>query len=133
MAKQSSEKCRSYRTWAHRGDSLKNNNNNDDDDDDDDDGDDDNNNNNNNDNDNDDDDDDDDNNNSDHSKAQFEILYYLLTAPRTVSNTLAQVAQAQLCVNHVQHIERLSRATCCVPRGKKGQLSLFDRVEIEFI
>ena len=32
--------------------------------------------------------------------------------PRTVSNTYAQVAQAQLCANHVQHIERLSSATC---------------------
>ena len=30
---------------------------------------------------------------------------------------------AQSCANHVQHIERLSRATCCVPRGPKGQFS----------
>ena len=40
-----------------------------------------------------------------------DFFYNLLTAPRTVSNTYAQVAQAQLCANHVQHIERLSRAS----------------------
>ena len=39
------------------------------------------------------------------------MFYNLLTAPRTVSNTYAQVARAQLCANHVQHIERLSRAS----------------------
>ena len=47
----------------------------------------------------------------------------LLTAPSTVSNTYAQVARALLCANHVRHIERLSRATCSVPLGTKGQLS----------
>ena len=41
----------------------------------------------------------------------FEIFYNLLTAPRTVSNTYAQVARAQPCANHMQHIERLSRAS----------------------
>ena len=41
----------------------------------------------------------------------FEIFYNLLTALRTVSNTYAQVAQAQSCANHVQHIERLSRTS----------------------
>ena len=46
-----------------------------------------------------------------HSKAQFETFFYLLTAPRTVSSTFAQVAQAQYCANHVQHIERFSRVT----------------------
>ena len=49
-----------------------------------------------------------------HSKALFEIFDNLLTAPRTVSNAHAQVAQAQSCANHVQHIERLLRATCHV-------------------
>ena len=39
------------------------------------------------------------------------------------ANTYAQVAKAQSCANHVQHIERLSRATCRVPLGTKGQLS----------
>ena len=46
------------------------------------------------------------------SKAQFEIYFYiLLTALRTVSYTYAQVARAQSCANHLQHIERLSHAT----------------------
>ena len=36
----------------------------------------------------------------------------LLTAPQTVSNAYAQVAQAQLCVNHVQQIEHSSHVTC---------------------
>ena len=35
----------------------------------------------------------------------------LLTGPWTVSNTYAQVAKEQSCTNHMQHIERLSRAT----------------------
>ena len=35
----------------------------------------------------------------------------LLTAPRTVSNTYAQVARAQPCSNHVQHIERFNTST----------------------
>ena len=38
-----------------------------------------------------------------HSKALFEIF--------TISNTYAQVARTQSCTNHVQHIERLSRAS----------------------
>ena len=43
--------------------------------------------------------------------AQFEIFFHnLLAAPRTVSDTYTQVAKAQSCENHVQHIERLSRA-----------------------
>ena len=50
------------------------------------------------------------------------ILRDLLTAPQTVCNTHPQVAPAQSCANHVQHIERLSRTTR-VPRGTKGQLS----------
>ena len=43
--------------------------------------------------------------------ALFEIFYNLLTAPRAVSNTYAQVARTQSCANHVQHIERFSRAS----------------------
>ena len=34
----------------------------------------------------------------------------LLTAPRTVSNTYAQVAKTHSRASHVQHIERFSRA-----------------------
>ena len=55
-------------------------------------------------------------------KAQFEILYNLLTASWTVSNMQAQVARMQSCANHMQHIVHSSRATC-VPLGTKGQLS----------
>ena len=50
-------------------------------------------------------------NKNDRIQRLFEIFYNLLTAPRTVSNTVAQVAWAQSCANHVQHIERLSRAS----------------------
>ena len=56
-------------------------------------------------------------------KGAIQDFYNPLTAPRTVSNTYAQVARAQLCANHAQHIERLSRATCSVPLHTKGQLS----------
>ena len=51
------------------------------------------------------------------------ILDFFFTAPRTVCNTYAQVARAQLSANHVQHIGPSPRATCRVPRGTKGQLS----------
>ena len=50
-------------------------------------------------------------------------FYNHLTALQTVSNTYTQVAWAQSCANHAQHIERLSRATFCVPLVTKGQLS----------
>ena len=50
-------------------------------------------------------------------------FYYLLTALQTASNMYAQVARAQSCANQVQHIERLSCATCRVALGTKGQLS----------
>ena len=42
--------------------------------------------------------------------GNLRFFYNLLTAPQVVSNTYAQVARAQSCANHVQHIERLSRA-----------------------
>ena len=54
-------------------------------------------------------------------KGALGDFYDLLIAPRTVSNTCAQVVLAQSCANLVQHIERFSRATR-VPRGTKGQL-----------
>ena len=67
------------------------------------------------------------------SKAQIEIFFYnLLTAPRTVSNTYAQVAQAQSFANH----ERLSRATRRDTRHvvrKDSSAIKFDSVEIAFI
>ena len=49
-----------------------------------------------------------------------------LQSPRCAVNCLQhfpQMAKAQSCDNHVQYIERLSRATCYVPLGTKGQLS----------
>ena len=52
-----------------------------------------------------------------------DFFYSLLTAPRTVSNTYAQVTRTQSCANHVQHIEHSSRATCRGPLDTKGQLS----------
>ena len=80
-----------------------------------------NNNNNNNNNDKDDDDDDDDNNNNDNNnnnnnnicieRCKSRFFYNLLIVPRTASNTYAQVARAQSCANHVQHIGRSSRGT----------------------
>ena len=52
------------------------------------------------------------NNNNNRIQRRYSRFFYnLLTVPRTVSNTYAQVARAQSCANHVQHIERLSRAS----------------------
>ena len=56
-------------------------------------------------------------------KGTIQDFYNLLTAPRTVCNTYDQVARAQSCANHVQHVKRLYRATCSVPLGTKKQLS----------
>ena len=64
------------------------------------------------------------------------FFYNFLTAPRTVSNTYAQVPQAQSCANYVKHIERLSRATCrvtCHLVRRDSSAIKFDRVEIAFI
>ena len=55
-------------------------------------------------------------------KGAIRDFYNLLTAPRTVSNTYAQVARVESCANHLQDIERLSRATFSMPLGTKGQL-----------
>ena len=69
-------------------------------------------------------DDDDNNNNNNNNNSRIErrnsrFLQSPHWAP-TVSNTYAQVVQAQSCANHAQHIERLSRAACSVPLGTKG-------------
>ena len=62
----------------------------------------------------------------------FEIFYNLLTAPRTVSNTYAQVARAQSCANHVQHIERLSRASVMLrPTWYEGTAQLLSLTELK--
>ena len=53
----------------------------------------------------------DNNNNNNRIQRRYSRFFYnLLTAPRTVSNTNAQVARAQSYANHMQHIKRLSRA-----------------------
>ena len=73
----------------------------------------------------------DNNNNNCIQRGSSRIFFYnLFAAPRTVSNTYAQVAKAQSCENHVQHIERISRATRCVPLGTKGQLSILGLTEL---
>ena len=43
-------------------------------------------------------------------KGKFLIFYNLLTAPKTVSNTYAQVTRTQSCANHVQHMRHSSHA-----------------------
>ena len=60
-------------------------------------------------------------------RGAFQDFYNSLTAPRTVSNTHAQVARAQSCANHVLHIKRVSRATRRVSHDtteEKAQLKL---------
>ena len=47
-------------------------------------------------------------------KGAIQDFYNFLIEPRTVSNTCAQVARTQSCENQVQHIQRLSLATCRV-------------------
>ena len=54
-------------------------------------------------------------------KGTIGDFYNLLTTLQTVSNTYAHAARAQLCANHVQHTECLSRATCRTQRGRRGQ------------
>ena len=65
------------------------------------------------------------NNSNDYSNH----IQRLLTAPRTISNTYAQVARAQSRANLVQHIERLSRATCQVVQRDSSAIK-FDKVAI---
>ena len=64
------------------------------------------------------------NNNSYHiERRNSRFFYNLLTAPWTVSNRYALMARVQLRANHMQHIQRLSRATCRVPTVRNRQLS----------
>ena len=64
-----------------------------------------------------------------------DFFYNLFTAPRTVSNTYAQVSRAQSCANHVQDIEPLSRATCvtCHVVRRDSSAIKFGRVLLAFI
>ena len=41
----------------------------------------------------------------------------------TLSSLRRELSPTQSCANHVQHVERLSCARCCVPHSTKGQLS----------
>ena len=50
-------------------------------------------------------------NNSRMQRRSSRFFNNLLTAPRTVSDTCAQVARAQSCANYVLHSARFSRAT----------------------
>ena len=45
--------------------------------------------------------------------ANRDFLYNLLTAPRTVSNTFAQVARAQLCANQLHRALITRKKSCC--------------------
>ena len=103
----------------HNNNNINNNDNNNDDDNDNDD-----------DNNNDDDDDNNSNNNNNNTTTTTTTANNnriercnILTAPRTVSNMFTQVAEAQSCANHMQHVSRPLRAIYRVPRGTKGQLS----------
>ena len=63
---------------------------------------------------------DDDNNNS-NNNSRIEgrnSKFFMISLRRELSQT-----RSLKCANHVQHIDRLSRATCSVPLGTKGQLS----------
>ena len=70
------------------------------------------------------------NNNNNNCYSRF--FYNFLIAPRTVSNTYAQVARAQSCANHVQHIERLSRASVMLrATWYEGTAQLFCLTELK--
>ena len=52
------------------------------------------------------------NSNNNRIQRRNSRLFTISSLRREPSNTYAQVARAKLCENHVQHIERLPRATC---------------------
>ena len=75
-------------------------------------------------------------NNNRIQRSNWRFFYNLITAPRSVSNTYAQVVRAQSFANHVQHIERLSRATCratCHVVRRDSSAIKFDRVVCWFV
>ena len=73
------------------------------------------------------------NNNNNRIQRRYSRFFYnLLTAPRTVSNTYAKVTRAQSCVNHVQHIKRLSRASVMLcATWYEGTAQLFSLTELK--
>ena len=68
------------------------------------------------------------NNNNRIQRRYSRFFTIFLTAPRTVSNTYAQVARAQSCANHVQHIKRLS---CASATRYEGTAQLFSLTELK--
>ena len=52
-----------------------------------------------------------DNDNDNRIQRRYSRFFTISSARRSVSSTNAHVARAQSCANHVQHIERLSRAS----------------------
>ena len=50
---------------------------------------------------------------------------------RTVSDTCAQVPRAQLCANHLQHIERLSQTTLQCATWYRGTAQLLSFTEFK--
>ena len=78
------------------------------------------------------------------SRVVFACLLLLLFCIFTISllrrepspTTYTQVARAQSCANHVQHIERSPRATChvtCHVVRKDSSAVKYDKVEIAYI
>ena len=64
-------------------------------------------------------------------KGTTRDFHNLLTALQTVSNTYVLVAWAQSCANHVQHIERLSRATTLCATWHEGTAELLSLTEFK--
>ena len=89
-----------------------------------------------NDNNNNDDDDDDDDNRIQRRNSRFFLKSAHCAANRLQHVGYAQMARAQSCANHVQHIERLSRSTCratCYVARRDSSAIKFARAEIAFI
>ena len=66
-------------------------------------------------------------------KGAIRDFYDLLTAPRTFSDTYAQVARTQSCANHVQHIERLSTCHVSCATWCEGAARLLSVTELKSI
>ena len=62
-------------------------------------------------------------------KGAIGHFYHLLTAPRTVSNTYAQVARAQSCADHFYHMQ----PAVCHLIWRDSSAIKFDKVQIIFI
>ena len=62
---------------------------------------------------------------------QFNVLYNLLTAPWTVSNTYSQVAMPQSCANHVQHIGALIACNMSCATWYEGTAQLLSLAELK--